>query len=158
MDLSRRTFVIATTAATVATCACGMLNADAAEQPPKDPKESPETTIDVGVRADYAKDGAIKDTWAKNNRILVVREGGKIYAPSAKCTHKGCAVRAKDGQIVCPCHSSKYDLQGAPKSGPAKKPLFRFGISVNAAGHIIVDKTKQFEQPKWNDPGASIAV
>jgi nitrite reductase/ring-hydroxylating ferredoxin subunit len=152
MDLSRRTFVIATTAA-VASCACGAALCDAA-----DAKDAAPTTVDVGTLADYPKDGVINDSFAKVHKVLVVRAEGKIYAPSARCTHKGTTVKAKDGQIACPAHSSKFDLKGAPKSGPAKKALARFGISVNAEGHIIVDKTKQFEQAKWNEPGASISA
>lgn len=41
----------------------------------------------------------------------------------ARCTHAGCALAVKDGGIECPCHGSKFDLNGAVARGPATRPL-----------------------------------
>lgn len=50
---------------------------------------------------------------------------GDFRAFSAICTHQGCTVSSvKDGMIVCPCHGSRFSVvDGAPKSGPATRPL-----------------------------------
>jgi Rieske Fe-S protein len=58
--------------------------------------------------------------------LLVVRTAeDKFVAVDIKCTHKGCDVKYEDksNRFVCPCHDSQFDINGIPKSGPAKKPL-----------------------------------
>lgn len=159
-DLNRRDFVAIATA-TCAICTCGLVDsAQAAETgekapPPAPPGAMARTPVDVGPKSDYAKDGPY-DKFAKSSRILVIRNEGKIYAPTATCSHKNCAVKVKDGEINCSCHGSKFTLMGVPTKGPAKVPLFRYGISVNEKGNIIVDRSKQFDEKKWDDEGASI--
>ena len=41
------------------------------------------------------------------------------------CTHQKCTVayNREKQRIVCPCHSSNYDLDGKVLNGPAEKPL-----------------------------------
>ena len=93
--------------------------------------------------------------FAKTGRFLVIRQDEKVYASSSICTHKSCFVRLKDKQIACPCHGSKFANDGVPEPGSkATDPLFRFGVSVNDKGHVIVDKTKKFEKAQWGDEGA----
>ncbi len=61
-----------------------------------------------------------------DKNILVVRTGEDTFlAVDIKCTHKGCDVKYEDktNMFICPCHDSRFDLNGVPKSGPAKKPL-----------------------------------
>lgn len=50
---------------------------------------------------------------------------GRIKMISAKCTHKGCTVRwdSKDKCWSCPCHGSKFDVDGKVLHGPAMKDL-----------------------------------
>jgi Rieske Fe-S protein len=153
MEMTRRNFVVVASAAAVATCACGGLCAAKAA----DTDAAAASLVDVGVPSDYAKDGAA-DKFAKEHKVLVVRSGARIYAPTARCTHKGCTLKPKDGTLACPCHSSKFSLEGSPTGGPAKKPLVRHGIFIDAAGHLVVDKSKQYEQPDWENPGAYVEV
>ncbi len=58
-------------------------------------------------------------------QILLVQQGERAWALSARCSHLGCGVSpADDGQgLICPCHGSRYDLSGAPLRGPAEEPL-----------------------------------
>ncbi len=50
---------------------------------------------------------------------------GGFLAVSRECTHLGCTVPwiADEGQFVCPCHSSAYDIRGDVLSAPAPRPL-----------------------------------
>lgn len=59
--------------------------------------------------------------------IVVLRISGyEFVALSLICTHLGCRVRkARDG-FECPCHGSRYDLQGKVINGPAAKSLMSF--------------------------------
>ncbi len=62
----------------------------------------------------------------KDQKVVVTRPSANEYkAFDATCTHQGCAVKEiTGGNIVCPCHNSKFDINdGSPTGGPAKKPL-----------------------------------
>jgi Rieske Fe-S protein len=146
-EMNRREFVIA---ATVAACACTLTD-------PAEVLAAPAKPIDVGTVGDYPADG-VSDKFIKPHRILVVRADKRIHAMSAVCTHKACAVKLKDNQIKCPCHGSIFSNHGTVTDGPAKVSLVRYGIKQNDAGRIIVDKSKQFREPKWEDPGSFITV
>jgi cytochrome b6-f complex iron-sulfur subunit len=174
LEMNRRNFVALTVAAAAATaCACECtLAADAADaaadtgdgKEKESPKAPPPNvgTVNVGKKAKYDKDG-VSDEFAKKQRVLVVRHQGKIYAPTATCTHKNCAVKLKENakkekEIVCPCHGSRFTPQGTSTKGPAKGSLYRYGISIDANGDIIVNKEQQFAEKDWEKDGAFITI
>lgn len=153
-EMNRREFVaVATVAAACACTVCGDLDNSAAAAPEKKLPQK----VDVGTLADYPADG-ITDRFIKPHRILIVRGGGRIHAMSAVCTHKACLVKVKDNQIKCPCHGSEFSEHGTVIGGKAKSSLVRYGISTSGDGRIIVDKSKQFAEQKWDEPGSFIAV
>jgi glycine/D-amino acid oxidase-like deaminating enzyme/nitrite reductase/ring-hydroxylating ferredoxin subunit len=52
---------------------------------------------------------------------------GGLHAVSMRCTHLGCLVRfnAAETSWDCPCHGSRFDVDGAVLEGPAVHPLPR---------------------------------
>jgi len=49
---------------------------------------------------------------------------GRFEGLSAVCTHTGCIVdTVADGLIECPCHGSRYHLDGTVARGPAPRAL-----------------------------------
>jgi glycine/D-amino acid oxidase-like deaminating enzyme/Rieske Fe-S protein len=59
-------------------------------------------------------------------RIGVYRdEAGEVHAVSIRCTHMGCILRfnAAETSWDCPCHGSRFDVDGAVLEGPAVTPL-----------------------------------
>lgn len=63
---------------------------------------------------------------AGGRKLLVVNRGEAGYlAIDRKCTHMGCGVQwdAQATQAACPCHGSRFSVQGTVEKGPAKKPL-----------------------------------
>ncbi|HEX6713176.1 MAG TPA: FAD-dependent oxidoreductase [Thermoleophilaceae bacterium] len=52
-------------------------------------------------------------------------EDGGLHAVSLRCTHLGCLLRfnAAETSWDCPCHGSRFDVDGAVLEGPAVSPL-----------------------------------
>jgi Rieske Fe-S protein len=57
--------------------------------------------------------------------VILVESGDRAWALSARCTHLGCAVVVADdnASLACPCHGSRYGLDGTVLQGPATAPL-----------------------------------
>jgi nucleotide-binding universal stress UspA family protein/nitrite reductase/ring-hydroxylating ferredoxin subunit len=69
-------------------------------------------------------EGAIVEV--DGQKIAAYRDGsGNVSTLSPKCKHMGCTVgwnhRAKTWD--CPCHGSRYELDGSVKNGPTRHPL-----------------------------------
>jgi Rieske Fe-S protein len=63
---------------------------------------------------------------------------GSLAAFSTTCPHQGCAVSAVEGtSIVCPCHGSRFALDGTVTTGPATRGLDSRPITV-ANGQITL--------------------
>jgi Rieske Fe-S protein len=151
-ELNRREFVIAAACAAGACMLCGVSEAaDAA------PEAGSATKIDAGPLTDYAKDGAY-DKLAATKKVILVRDGKKIVAISAICTHKMGIVKVNGAILECPKHHSKFSNDGKVTKGPAAAALFRHGISKNDEGHIIVDTSKKYGEKEWDKEGASLSV
>jgi Rieske Fe-S protein len=50
---------------------------------------------------------------------------GRLHALSARCTHLGCLVAFNRAEQAweCPCHGSRFGLDGRVLQGPATRPL-----------------------------------
>jgi cytochrome b6-f complex iron-sulfur subunit len=155
-QLNRREFV---TAVACAACLCGLGNAAKALADDAMPATTP-STLDAGPKSNYAQDG-ITTTWMKPPYLVaLVRHDGKIYALTTVCTHRGGHLREADdhASFVCPRHGATFDIDGNVTGRPAKKPLVRYAISVDANGHIIVDPSTSFTPDQWDDPASFVKV
>jgi Rieske Fe-S protein len=71
--------------------------------------------------------------------IVVTQPSAGVFKGfSAKCTHKGCTVnKVADGTIDCPCHGSKFNLDGSVANGPAQKPLEAKTVTVQGDSIVL---------------------
>ncbi len=79
--------------------------------------------------------------------VALGRDSGGIYALSLICTHAGCDI-SQDGsvspsEIDCFCHSSVFDANGAPRSGPARSPLPHFPVDVDGSGILTIHTDRE---------------
>jgi Rieske Fe-S protein len=155
-DLNRRQFVLAVTS-TGAAAVCGCLAGCAASGDAGAPAWHGPTSFDLGPAVGIAKDG-IDARWAQSGGFFVVRQAGKIHAMSAVCTHKSCDLAADGRELFCDCHNSHFGLEGQPRSGPARLALPRFGIAIDPAGRLHVDRTQVYPESRWNEPGAFVTL
>src|SRR5215211_685645 len=70
-----------------------------------------------------------------NPAVLVHLDNGDFAAYSAVCTHQGCTVAYKEGNLVCPCHGSTFDPTdgAAVVTGPAPRPLPEIPVKVQGS-------------------------
>lgn len=70
--------------------------------------------------------------------VLVHLDSGDFVAYSAVCTHQGCTVAYKGGQLACPCHGSIFDPAngGSVVNGPAQQPLPEIPVKVER-GQVV---------------------
>jgi Rieske Fe-S protein len=100
------------------------------------PASAPATSGSPGAPAPAAALAKIADVPVGSGVIvddIVVTQptAGVFKGFSSVCTHAGCNVsKIENGTIDCPCHGSKFSLEGAVVHGPAKDPLEAKAVSV----------------------------
>ena len=98
----------------------------------------PPTSFIAGTPLDYAE-GVVR--FNKETKAYVIGTSNGVYALSAVCTHLGCIARFKSDEkvIACPCHGSRFDLEGNVIHGPAPHPLPWLDVTQDAQGNLVVD-------------------
>jgi nitrite reductase/ring-hydroxylating ferredoxin subunit len=69
--------------------------------------------------------------------VAVFRDAQGVYAVSTICTHLGCVVKPSAEGFECPCHGSRFALDGNVTKGPAPKPLPWLRVNAGEGGWII---------------------
>lgn len=71
-----------------------------------------------------------RDAWRRLSdralgRVIVIREGETVQAFSAACPHNGCDVAVGEGgvELLCPCHASRFALDGERIEGQSPRGL-----------------------------------
>ncbi len=102
----------------------------------------PQSDFDVGS-ADTYQTGS-RTVIASIPALLIHNENG-FTAISLVCTHLGCTLESKQDGFACPCHGSRFDLNGNVVRGPANKALSSLKVSVTDDGrlHIFTDASVQ---------------
>jgi len=121
--------VIAAGLAAAALGGCGTGTSPPPAQPPAptpgpaaDPTAAGSAGTVLGPAADVPIGGGT--VYERLEVVVTQPEAGRFQGLSAVCTHTGCIVdKVADGLIQCPCHGSRYRLDGTVANGPAPRPL-----------------------------------
>jgi glycine/D-amino acid oxidase-like deaminating enzyme/nitrite reductase/ring-hydroxylating ferredoxin subunit len=94
----------------------------------------------VGDRIRACRTGSVEDLEPGTATVMRIGveqcavyrdEAGTVHALSATCTHLGCTVKFNDAEQAweCPCHGSRFAVDGTILQGPANRPLERRDIT-----------------------------
>jgi cytochrome b6-f complex iron-sulfur subunit len=77
-------------------------------------------------------------------RLYLIRSAAGFFALSSVCTHLGCMTRylAESAQLACPCHGSRFSLDGKVTAGPAPRPLRHLQVTLEQ-GVLVVDASHE---------------
>lgn len=121
----------------------------------------PSPIFKAGRPEDYVE-GEVSERFKEEQRVWILKEGGKMVAIQAICTHLGCTPRwlALESKFKCPCHGSGFRKDGVNFEGPAPRPLERLAIRTDSEGNLIVDKGRKFlfEKGEWESPDSFVEL
>lgn len=124
-DVDRRTVLGAAAAgvAAVPLAACGKIGGVPDQTPTQTSGQVLAAISDVPVGSGIIVHGT----------MLTQPAAGVFKGFIARCTHAGCSLGLKDGVAVCPCHGSRFELDGSVARGPATEPLKARSVEVRGA-------------------------
>jgi Rieske Fe-S protein len=87
----------------------------------------------IAETSEVAPGSALQFKDSGSPAVLVHLDSGDFVAYSAVCTHQGCTVAYKNGQLACPCHGSVFDPANGAEvvAGPAPRPLPKIPVKVS---------------------------
>ena len=91
------------------------------------------TEFDLGPASNYPPGSR---TVLPDIPAVLVRSDNTFSALSLVCTHLGCTVESRSEGFNCPCHGSRFDLQGKLLRGPAAKPLAALRVETTLDGKL----------------------
>ncbi|MDP6809876.1 MAG: Rieske (2Fe-2S) protein [Kiritimatiellia bacterium] len=99
----------------------------------------PSKQLKIGPPQDYPS-GTVRVF--DEEKVVVISDDEGIYALSLVCTHLGCVVTLDrgSGQFDCPCHGSKFTMEGEVTKAPAPRSLDRYEVSLLPGGQMMVDQ------------------
>ena len=111
-------------------------------------------TIDAGELARYAEEGIYPEYQSQG--FFVVRQGKRVFAQSAVCTHRGCKLSPSQDGFGCKCHGSRFSVDGKVLRAPAKTDLPRYAVAQSDSGHLLVDLSRRFASGDFEREGAYV--
>jgi cytochrome b6-f complex iron-sulfur subunit len=94
---------------------------------------TPPSEFDLGPAGNYLIN--TRTVIAHIPAILIHDEHG-WRAVSLVCSHLGCTVEERNFGFECPCHGSRYDLNGVVLRGPASSNLNKFRVEESKDGNL----------------------
>ena len=133
-DLSRRDFLkLSTNSLLALSGALGILGLIRYLSYPFDP--APPSEFDIGPATNYPSNSR---TVVTHIPALIIHDEQGLHAISMTCSHLGCTIEERNFGFECPCHSSRYDPDGAVLKGPATTSLRKLRVEKSDDGNLHV--------------------
>jgi len=72
------------------------------------------------------------------DRMIVVNGASGVAVFSSTCPHLGCRINRTEGtELVCPCHGSRFSLQGKVAHGPSMRGLRALPFELDRANGVL---------------------
>jgi cytochrome b6-f complex iron-sulfur subunit len=95
-----------------------------------------ETLFDLGPADQFTPDSI---SVIQQAQAVIIPTPNGFEALSLVCPHLGCEVKIQDGGFECPCHGSRFTLDGSLLKGPADLPLKKLRLDILNNGHMMLD-------------------
>lgn len=96
---------------------------------------APPSEFDIGPAANYPRKSS---TVLAHIPAILIHDDKGLRAISLTCTHLGCNVEERNFGFECPCHSSRYDLDGRILKGPAERDLHILRVEESEDGNLHI--------------------
>ena len=103
-----------------------------------EPDPPPPQQFEIGPTGNFLMDTR---TIFEDIPAMLVRNASGFHALSLTCQHLGCTVESKSDGFVCPCHGSRYSLDGQILLGPAEQGLKPLRLEITPDDKIIIYKS-----------------
>jgi|WetSurMetagenome_2_1015567.scaffolds.fasta_scaffold70828_1 cytochrome b6-f complex iron-sulfur subunit len=98
--------------------------------------------LNIDSSSPLAKTGSVVVVNYNSGSILVDHPSANTFnALTSICTHQGCTINGFDSgsnQFVCPCHGSRFTVDGRVAQGPAASSLKKY--QTQFAGNVLTIK------------------
>jgi len=102
-------------------------------EPPAE--ETQPTAFEIGEIDNYPLGSR---TLIANARAILLHTPQGYRTLSLICPHLGCLVTYDGDGFTCPCHGSRFDLDGSLANGPADRDLESLKVETNPSGDLVV--------------------
>ncbi len=94
---------------------------------------TPPSEFDIGPASDYRLNSR---TVIAHIPAIIIHDKNGLRALTLTCSHLGCTIEERNFGFECPCHSSRYDLNGAVLKGPATAGLRQLRVAESEDGNL----------------------
>lgn len=96
---------------------------------------TPQTDFDIGPASKYPTNSR---TIVPEIPAILIHDEDGLRALSLSCSHLGCTIEERNFGFECPCHSSRYDLNGVVLKGPSTADLRKLRVAKTEDGNLHV--------------------
>jgi Rieske Fe-S protein len=93
----------------------------------------PPSEFDIGPAMNYPLNSR---TILAHIPAILIHDKKGLRAISLACTHLGCTIEQRNFGFECPCHSSRYDINGKILKGPANRDLQKLRVAELEDGNL----------------------